>query len=124
MPFSPNARNQMLDAELATVYVSLHSADPTATHTSALANEISGGSPAYARKLVALSSAASGSKSQTATPIVFDIGAGKTLTHVAYWKVASAGAATDYLGSAALSTPETFGSQGTYTITAQVFTIS
>lgn len=123
MPFSTVARNQMLDAQLASVYMSLHTADPTDTYSTALANEISGGSPAYARKLVTLTAAAGGSKVQNATPVVFDVPAARTITHVAYWKVATVGGASDYLGSAAL-TPESFGVQGTYTITAQSFTLS
>jgi len=123
MPFTNEAKNYMLDQRLGTgassgTYCSLHSADPTNTVATALANEIAGGSPAYARKQINYAAAASGLKAIAAN-IVFDIQAGDAFSHYALWKVASGGAQADLVGSAALTSAEgAYGSQGTYTITS------
>jgi hypothetical protein len=122
--FTTDARNYMLDQRLGTgassgTYASLHSADCTTTYTTAQANEIAGGSPAYARKQLNLNAASSGSKTLAANA-VFDIQAGDSFSHVA-----SGGAAADYIGCTALTSAESaYGSQGTYTLTAETFTIN
>jgi hypothetical protein len=109
MPLSTAAKNAMLDhlAGLA-VFASLHTADPGATGT----NEVSGGSPAYARKAITWNAAASGNLDNNANP-VFDVPAGTTVTHVGFWSAVSAGT---WYGSADV-TDETFAAQGTYTAT-------
>ena len=102
-------RNAMLNgSSLAGVvaYVSLHTADPGATGTS----EVTGGSPAYARKAITWTAASSGAMSNNGA-IVFDVPAG-TYNHVGYWSASSGGT---YYGSRA-STSQTFSGQGTYTI--------
>jgi hypothetical protein len=116
-------RNSMLDSGFGTgassgTYASLHNGDPTTTVATALANEISGGAPAYARKQVNFSAAAAGSKALAAS-LVFDIAATKAFTHYALWAVVSGGTQAQFKGSAALTAAEgAYGSQGTYTITA------
>lgn len=123
MPMTNDAKNQMLDAQFGTgaasgTYISLHSGDPTTTVATALANEIAGGSPAYARKQANFAAAATGSKGLAAS-LVFDIQAGDSFSHYAVWRVASAGTQAQFMGSAALTAAEgAYGSQGTYTITA------
>lgn len=109
MPLSNNAKNAMLD-ELATlaVYASLHTADPGATG----ANEVSGGSPAYARKAITWNAASGGALDNNANP-VFDVPASTTITHVGLWSAVSAGT---FYGSFDI-TDETFAGQGTYTLT-------
>lgn len=75
--------------------------------------ELAGGAPAYARKALAWTAAASGRVRPSAN-IVFDIPAGAT---VAGWRAyTAANGGTDY-GGAAL-TNETFGGQGEYTLLA------
>jgi hypothetical protein len=115
MPYTNPAKNLMLDALGGTnpttpiTHASLHTADPGTTGTS----EVTGGSPAYARKSVTWSAASGGSKAASNQP-VFDVPSGTTVTHVGFWSAASAGT---FLGSADV-TDETFGSQGTYTLTS------
>jgi hypothetical protein len=92
----------------------LHTADPSTTG----ANELTGGSPAYARKAVTWSAAATAAKAASNAP-VFDVGAGKTITHWGMWSTATGG--TFYYGGT-LPASETFGSQGTYTATSTTLT--
>ena len=107
MPLSTFARNELLDALLATgaayvstaVYVSLHTADPGLTGTS----EFTGGG--YARAgdtamdvAVAGASANTGTVSFTNMPVL-------TANYFGLWDAVSAG---NFLGGAALTTPRTF----------------
>lgn len=107
------AKNAMLD-QLGTLvgYVSLHTADPGATGTS----EVTGGSPAYARKAVTWASAATHSKSSNNTQ-VFDVPASTTITHLGYWSASSGGT---FYGSRPLDTNQTFATQGTYTVASGI----
>ncbi len=92
---------------------SLHSADPGATG----ANELTGGSPAYARKAVTFAAAAGSALDQSNAP-VFDVAAGSTVAHVGYW---SNDATPVWLGSDPVVN-ETFNAQGTYTLTDTAIT--
>jgi len=109
MPYSIPAKNAMLDA-LGTlaVFVSLHDGDPGENG----ANEIAGGSPAYARKAVAWNPASGGILDSSNQP-VFDVPAGKTIAHVGFWSALTGGV---FYGSADV-VDEVFASQGTYTLT-------
>lgn len=90
-------------------FVSLHTADPSTDGGS----EVSGGT--YARRPVEWAAAASGSVSSSAT-VVFNVpGDATTITHLGYW---SASAAGTFYGSRALNQSQTYGSSGTYTISA------
>lgn len=106
---STAGKNAALDA-LGATYASLHSADPGATGT---ANELTGGTPAYARKAISFAAAAAGVKAVQATLPVFNIPAGATVAYVGLW---SAIAGT-YLGCFDV-TDEVFAGQGTYTVSA------
>jgi hypothetical protein len=90
------------------VYASLHSADPGDTG----ANEISGGSPAYARKAITWNAAAAGSMDDSNVP-VFDVPAGTTVAFVGFWSALTSGT---FYGAADV-TDESFTNQGTYTLT-------
>jgi hypothetical protein len=108
MPYSILGKNAMLNALGAlAVFASLHSADPGDSGT----NELTGGSPAYARKAITWNAAASGSMDDSNVP-VFDVPAGSTVSYVGFWN--SAG--TVFYGSADV-TNEVFAAQGTYTLT-------
>jgi hypothetical protein len=128
MAMTPDIKNTMLDSGFGTgatsgTYMSLHSGDPTTTVATALANEIAGGTPAYARKQVNFSAAAAGAKSLAAS-VVFDIQAADAFSYYALWSVASSGTQSQFKGSAALTAAEgAYGSQGTYTVTALSITI-
>jgi hypothetical protein len=89
------------------VYASLHSDDPSTTG----ANEISGGSPAYARKAITWNTASAGNLDNNANP-VFDVPAGTTIKYVGLWSAVTSGT---FYGSFDI-TDETFGAQGTYTL--------
>jgi len=104
------AKNIMLDAfGTNAVFVSLHTADPGASGTS----ELTGGTPAYARKSVTWAAAVSPNKSASNQP-VFDVPP-STITHLGYWSAVTAGT---FYGSRPLDTSQTFATAGTYTATA------
>lgn len=90
----------------------LFSADPGTA--GAATGEISGGTPAYARKNMGFGAAANSATTSAAT--VFDVPNGAT---VAYFGVTTAGVAgtADVQDSVAV-TSQPFTSQGTYTVTA------
>jgi hypothetical protein len=77
------------------------------------ASEITGGSPAYARKAVTWTSPTDGLIRPTAN-LVFDIPAGATVTEWRGFSASTGG--TGYGGQLLTSTP--FASQGTYTLQA------
>jgi hypothetical protein len=105
-----NAKNVMLDAlGTSATYGSLHTADPSTTG----ANEVTGGSPAYARKSLSWAAASAGSKALQATFPVFDVPAAT----VAYVGMFSAVTAGTYYGHWDV-TDEVFAAQGTYTVTS------
>ena len=88
------------------LYASLHTAEPDATGS----NEMSGGSPAYARQAVTWAAPAGGSMSISNTPF-FDVPGG-TATHVGFWDDPAAGT---FQGAANCSDVTRTG-QGTYTL--------
>ncbi len=109
MALTAAAKNLMLDAFGAVaVYVSLHTADPSTTGT----NEVTGGSPAYARKSITWN-AASASNLDSSNAPVFDVPAATTVTHFGMWSAATSGT---FYGGGTLSASEAFTGQGTYTL--------
>ncbi|MGZ4516704.1 MAG: phage tail fiber protein [Mycobacteriaceae bacterium] len=105
------SRNTMLDAfGSAYGFVSLHTADPGTTGTS----EVTGGSPAYARKAVTWAAAATSSKSSS-SQVVFDVPGSTTIAYLGYWTAATGGT---FGGSRPLDVNQTFATQGTYTMAA------
>ena len=112
---STAVKNQMLETLRSTgvpsiqaTHYSLHTADPGATGTS----EVTGGSPAYARKATAWNAPSAGDLDNSNTP-VFDVPAGTTVTHYGLWNALTVGT---FVGSGPLSANETFAAQGTYTL--------
>ena len=109
--YDAEAKNVMLDALAAlAVRVAAHTGDPGAANTAS--NEVSGGSPAYARKAIAWSAAAAGAAAQNGD-VVVDIPAATTVAWLSLWNTAGT---VRYLKKDV--TDEAFGAQGTYTITA------
>lgn len=74
--------------------------------------EISGGSPAYARKNIAYATAAGGVQDDTTNGAVVDVPA-CTVNAVGEWSASTAGTLLTF----ATVTPEVFAAQGTYTVT-------
>jgi hypothetical protein len=109
MPYSNDGKHAMLN-HLASVagFASLHTSDTPAAGGS----EVSGGSPAYARKAITWNAAAAGSIDSSNQP-VFDVPAGTTVRAVGYWSAATSGTFYGY----ADVTDEAFAAQGTYTLT-------
>ncbi|MFI5042100.1 MAG: hypothetical protein ACHQNA_09675 [Acidimicrobiales bacterium] len=92
-----------------------HTADPGGANSATA--EVSGGSPAYARKAVAWNAASAGAAAQNGD-VVLDIPAGTTVTYVSLWNTAGT---VRYLKKAVTS--EAFGAQGTYTIKGTTSTL-
>ncbi len=90
MPHTTTGRNNMLGA-IGITYASLHSGLPGNTG----ANEISGGSPAYARKAVTFAAAAAGARAQTGSA-AFDVPASTTVRFVAFWDALTGGNCLSY----------------------------
>ncbi|HET9667357.1 MAG TPA: hypothetical protein VFP09_11390 [Desertimonas sp.] len=111
------ARNLMLDALAAScLRAALHTGDPGAAN--AADNEVTGGSPAYARKAITWAAASAGSMDETTSP-VFDVPASTTVSWVSYWNT---GGTVRYLKKNV--TDEVFGAQGTYTLTDTDFDLN
>jgi hypothetical protein len=126
MPMTNDIKNVGLDAMYGTgaasgSWVSLHTADPTTTVATALANENTGAP--YARVQLNLAAASGGAKNLAANAVI-SIQAGDTFSHYAVWSVSSAGTQAQFKGSAALTTAEgVYGADGTYTLTSLPITI-
>lgn len=88
-------------------YMSLHTADPGSTG----ASEVTGGSPAYARKAITWGAAANGAISGSVT---FDVPASTTVTYAGLWSAATAGTFVDKVAL----TSQTFATQGQLTVNA------
>lgn len=94
--FSDASRNAMITAE-PTTHLSLHSA-----FSAVGGNELSGGSPAYARRAVSYGAASAGVKATSAN-VVFDVPAGATVRFVGRWTALTGGT---FLGMDALNGTE------------------
>lgn len=110
MGFSATQCNTWLDT-LDTVTVGLFKGSPLGAGV-----EVSGGTPAYARKSVTLAAASGGSRAHSNQP-QFDVPAGGNFDYVGY-----------FMGGACIAEDdvpeETYGSQGTYTLTAGTLSIT
>ena len=116
MALNETAKNLMLDAlAAAATYISLHDGDPSTSG----ANEISGGTPSYIRKVITWDAAASSEVDASNQPIL-DIGIGTSIEYGGLWSAESGGV---FYGAGSVPT-ESFGAQGTYTITAITITAS
>lgn len=89
-------------------FAALFTADPGLSGTAT--GEVTGGSPAYARKALTFGAASGGVVTASAT---FDVPAGTTVTFAG---VASASSGANILGRAAV-TSQTFATQGQYLLT-------
>jgi hypothetical protein len=123
MALSTNGRNVAVDG-LATAakYVSLHTSNPGDTGI----GEVAGGSPAYARKSVTWGAAVAGVRSM-ASAVTFDVPGGSNVAYFGIWSAATGGT---FYGAETLrdtdNNPvvETFGGQGTYTLTVASIAIN
>lgn len=123
MALSTNGRNVAVDGlATASKFVSLHTGNPGDTGDA----EITGGSPAYARKAATWSTAVSGVRSLTSA-VTFDVPAGSAVSYFGIWSAATGGV---FYGAETLrdtdNNPvvESFGGQGTYTLTVASLAIN
>ena len=88
MPLSTASADDLLDYWGSTYgkYISLHSA-----WSATGGNELSGGSPAYARLAASWSSAASNSKALSGTPYSFNAPASSTVAFIGFWDALTSG---------------------------------
>jgi hypothetical protein len=87
VPLTDTARNAALDGVRAVAtHVSLHTGNPSTTG----ANEVTGGTPAYAREPITWSAAAAGVTDNTGA-LDFDVPAGATVTFWGLWTAVTAG---------------------------------
>ena len=108
MGLNSTALDAMLDALGALItYVSLH----TDAVGGGSGNEVTGGSPAYARQSITWAAASSGNLNSSNQP-QFDVPA-TTIQRVGFFSASSGGT---FYGDADI-TNETYGGQGTYTLT-------
>ena len=111
MPLNSDGKDVGLDAVAAVItYLSLH----TDVIGGGTANEVTGGTPAYARKAATWDPASAGSVGLSNDP-VFDVPASTTIKRVGFFGHATA--STPYYGDADI-TDQAFTAQGTYTVTA------
>lgn len=98
---------------LATAYgaAATHAALYTTVPAGTAGTEVTGGAPAYARKVLAWGAPTNGVI--TATAVVFDVPSGTTIAGAGVHSAITAGT---YLDGAAV-TSQAFASQGTYTLT-------
>jgi hypothetical protein len=107
--FMESMRHVMLDAAVSdATWLSLHTADPGTTGTS----EVTGGSPAYARKQGTFA-AASGGERALSSDVTFDVPA-TTVAWVGLWTAVSGGT---FRGKHQV-TSEVFAAQGNYVVQA------
>ena len=122
MPFTTTAQDQALDAlnggtpSSIIAYASLHTA-----YSATGANELTGGSPAYAREAVTWSAASAGSKASSSVAAAFNVPASTSVAFVGLWSAATAGtfagmgpndAGTTYAFTATLASPGVFTAPG------------
>lgn len=107
MPYSVAAENAAVTGvKNAGAWISLHTADPGSTG----ANEVTGGT--YARIQTTWGTVAS--SAVTGSAVTINVPSGTTITH---WGLSSAVTAGTFLYGGTLPAPETFGSNGTYSLT-------
>lgn len=107
MPFTTAAENAAITGvKNGATFISLHTADPGATGTS----EVIGG--AYARKATVWGTVSN--SAVTGSSVTLDVPAGTTITHWGLWTTLTTGSL--YFGGA-LPASESFGSNGTFSLT-------
>lgn len=109
MPFPTNTMKE--NAAVGSVSTATHAALYTTAGGASAGTEVTGGSPAYARKAISWSAGAV--DGTTTATVVFDVPAGVTVRGAGLHTAITAGS---YVGGGAV-TDQAFASQGTYTLT-------
>ena len=109
MPFVVAQRNKMLDGVNNIGNMSLHTADPGTTG----ANEVTGGTPAYARVAATFAAAAAGERALSAA-LDFNGPANGGVTHFGVW---TNEVTPTFIGGGALAGATAFNAEGKYRVT-------
>jgi hypothetical protein len=118
MAINTTGKNAMLDAfGTQNGYASLHTGSPATT-----SNELTGGTPTYARKGITWAAASSGSKAINGTMPVFDVPSGVTVACVGF--CASGTRGTNDINGDDDVTSESFAGQGTYTVSSATISLT
>lgn len=106
MGLTPTEKSRIVDlATPGATHASLHSGDPSTTG----ANELTGGTPAYARKALTWGSASAGQAVTVTTAQAFDVPAATTVVFVGFWSALTAGTFRGFVAAgAALTNPLAF----------------
>ena len=118
------ALNALLDTLGATPLITHCSAHTAAISNPTSPNEVTGGSPAYARKTISFAAASSSSMSSDGTDPVLDIPTGTTVTTIGFWNHATNQTVAAFMGQITLSSAAVFASQGTLTLTSVTWSAS
>lgn len=116
MPFTTYSKNLMLAALPNTVYLALH----TATPSTGSPNEVTGGSPAYARVSATIANASGGVRTMNPGTYQLNVPASTTVTHVGIWTASSSGELLEYYDIV----NEAFAAQGKAEITTLTLTLA
>lgn len=101
---------------ITTVYVKLHTGDPGASGASAAA------AGSTTRVAITWSAASAGTLTMSGTaPSWTNASTSETITHISFWDSSTAG---NFLGSAALSASQAWGTGNTFTLTSQGWNIT
>ncbi len=112
MPFASPALNTAAVAVAGSIaYISLHSGAPGTTGT----NEISGGSPAYARKAPTYGTPDANNRVDLQAALLFNVPASTTVAAIGFWTALTGGT---FLGSATFAAAETFSAAGELSLTS------
>lgn len=113
MPLTTDGQNSAADGVAADfTWVALFDGDPEGAGT-----ELTGGSPAYARKQATFPAASSGQVAASNVPLTFDVPAGSDVSH---WALMSASSGGTRGASGAFAGTEAFVSQGTFNVNTVV----
>lgn len=96
MPLVAAGQNALLTGGLSNVvtHAALHTANPGSSGT----NEVTGGSPAYARKAITWAAASAGTQANGTTALTFDVPAGTTVQFLGLWGALTTGTFYGYAG--------------------------
>jgi hypothetical protein len=105
------------------LYLGINTGSPGTTTSAALANELSGGSPAYARTAITWGAASGANPSVIANTNSMTVNVpASTITNFSTWTIATLASGTYEIGGA-LSASQVFSTQGTFTIAAAGLTV-
>lgn len=108
MPYTTEGKKRALNG-LGITHASVHTSAGVPGDTGT--NEVTGGSPAYARKPITIAAPSAGQEAMTGT-LTFDIPAGTTCAYIGFFDSLTATGATRFVAYGIMPAAETFAAQG------------